>query len=121
MYEFYLSFLEGTYVIHKGFGNTEEKPFDIYVNSNYSNKSGRMRVVKHNISKSSYNSSLWIDNDQTKIYDSIRDMILRNSAKFKKPVVKKFGSVESIPQPSRTSPGKNDEYLKVSERNNRYV
>ena len=121
MYEFYLSFLEGTYVIHKGFGNTEEKPFDIYVNSNYSNKSGRMRVVKHNISKSSYNSSLWIDNDQTKIYDSIRDMILRNSAKFKKPAVKKFGSAESIPQPSRTSPSKNDEYLKVSERNNRYV
>ena len=121
MYEFCLSFLEGTYVIHKGFGNTEEKPFDIYVNSNYSNKSGRMRVVKHNISQSSYNSSLWIDNDQTKIYDSIRDMILRNSAKFKKPAVKKFGSAESIPQPSRTSPGKNDEYLKVSERNKRYV
>ena len=48
-------------------------------------------------------------------------MILRNSAKFKKPVVKKFGSVESIPQPSRTSPGKNDEYIKWSGRNNRYV
>ena len=82
-----------------------------------------MRVVKHNISQSSYNSSLWIDNDQTKIYDSIRDMILRNSAKFKKPVVKKFGSVESIPQPSRTSPGKNSEYVtKVTlQQNNRYV
>ena len=80
-----------------------------------------MRVVKHNISQSSYDSSLWIDNDQTKIYDSIRDMILRNSSKFKKPVVKKFGSVESIPQPSRTSSGKNDEYIKWSGRNNRYV
>ena len=62
-----------------------------------------------------------MDNDQTKIYDSIRDMILRNSSKFKKPVVKKFGSVESIPPPSRTSPGKNDEYIKWSGRNNRYV
>ena len=50
-------------------------------------------------------------------------MILRNSAKFKKPVVKKFGSVESIPQPSRTSPCKNDEYVtKVTlQQNNRYV
>ena len=111
---------EGTYVIHKGKENSEQKPFDVYVNSKYSNKTGKLRIDKHPIHK--YQNELFlIGNDQTLRYDSLKQLIIGNRSKFRTPLESSFAGSKPNLFPSQQEMGDYIDTKKMPKQNYRYV
>ena len=103
---------EGTFIIHKGRENKELNPFSIYLNGQYMNKEGKLRIKKIIVHKNQEDGTLSLSSDKSNTkYYSLKEVISRNRSMFKHPL-KEPSTVPKLSPAIHSRPIK-EEYMKI--------